>query len=371
MKKQIMKRLLTLVLSLALVAVCFATVPTVEVQAADDGEEYLFSVVEYATFQSKIASHTAPEYPGNYLFAGWYQTDRTTPITSVNEVAAGQDVYAKFIKANIRGVAMQAKWDIETADKTDLRIVSVIHGNQYKTAGFNIYVRKVNADTGALETERVLSEYNQATGTSAAAAKKLYKGLNVYSDETTIKETATPSDVFGRGDGWYFYTAKLVNIPQSMYDNNIIVAQPYWVTLDGTYVPGLTEFNRANDGLNKIVNVTVNLMNTEAFAAGGMTISYDTSNFVFKGYDNGRVFESEFTLVNNSGVITAYGNTSLWGNVLDPNNVFVNLRFEKTDSFDAAAGSTVFEVGNLDFANWNEELQTATTVTANAPHVRY
>ncbi len=362
MKNQIMKRFLTLALSLALVAVCFAVAPTVEVEAAGENGPVAFKSVTNDEFKTMIESHSVPSYNG-YLFAGWYQADQSTPIASYSD-ANGANVTAKFIKADVRGVAMQARYDIETATSTDLRMIAPIDGKNYQAVGFNVYVRQVDATTGKLLGERAISQFDGETST--LQSNRIYTGLKVFSKENVLKNTIRPADAFGR-DGWFFYTAKITGIPASMYDNNIIVVQPYWVTLDGTYVPGLCEFYRANDGMNGIVNVTVNLMNAPEIAAGGMSISYDPTDFEYVDYDNGRVFESEFTLVHNNGTITAYGNTSLWGNVLDSNNVFVNLRFKKTAGFDATNGINAFTSEKVDFSDWDETKQNL-TVTANAPY---
>ncbi len=373
MKKQTVKKLLALALSLALVAVCFLNSSALSAQAAVMGAD-----VEYVSYtgaeMASLIGKTAPVKQG-YLFAGWF-TDNTGEAPITTGEGAPANVYAKFVKANLRGVAMQARWDMsEDAQSTDLRVISLVHGTFYQAVGYNIYVRTVKAD-GTLSNERVLCEYDPETKTSPSQSTTLYSGLRVYTDGTVENSSvAGTNDVFGRDEGWYFTTMRINKIPSSMWDNNIIVSQPYWITADGTYVPGPKEYNRANDGLNEIVNVTVNILGAEAIATGVVEITYP-EGFDFVDYDYGRVFEDMFYLTNDQATNTlrTAGNTNRYRNVLNPNDAYVNLRFRTNSSYVAGAGQSVFTVTS-DFSAYNsvndEIVGELVGVTANALDVKY
>ncbi len=364
MKNEIMKKLLAVALCLAVAAACFLAVPAVEVQAADDDILYI-AENNRTNFETYFNAHQAPNYTDStyanakgYLFAGWYSDNQgNSPIVTLDE--AGDAVYAKFVKANLCGVAVQAK--IGTSS-TDLRIVSVVDGLNYAAVGFNAYVRQVDTATGVLKQEVVLSEY--ASENNLTQSTKVYTHLNVYKDGVKDSEK-TPEQALGRETGWYFSVMKVSGIPAKRYDDSIIAVQPYWITLDGTYVPGLMEYNRANDSTNKIVNVTINVLDSEAFAAGGLRINYNESDFVFEGYDYGRVFGSEFYLADHSTYVQAYGNTGYYDNVENSTGAFVNLRFKKTDS-NIGPGDSLFAIVSPDFDAYDK-----TSVEVCVPDGRY
>ena len=222
-----------------------------------------------------------------------------------------------------------------------------------------MYGRKLNEETGKYN-EWLMYRYGSDR---QAQSTKVYSGLRVYSSETdyTVK---SPADIFGTdAEGFKFTTMLLRKIPSTDYDT-IISIRPYWITMDGTYVEGMGEFDRVNDNADKIVNISVNLKQASAIAAGLLQVKYDTSNFTYQNADYGRVFEEMEIAEPEAGTIKCVGNVSnTTSNSANPNDVYVNLRFKKTESNTLAAGEAVFAVTipENNFCNINEEYVNVTT----------
>ena len=162
-------------------------------------------------------------------------------------------------------------------------------------------------------------------------------------------EIKYPKDVFGAdAEGFKFTTMSLSSIAKANY-STIVAIKPYWITLDGTYVEGVGEYNRVQDGIDDIVNISVNLQTASNIAAGRFNVTYNASNFDYVGAEYGRVFEEmQFeapVVVNNIGTIKCVGHVAnVSENVENPNDIFVNLRFKKTPSNKLNRGEALFEI---------------------------
>lgn len=294
MKDKITKRILSGLLMLTVILSGAALVST-------DAKAVSVGVVQYqrvsvTDFADKIEKHEAPAYDteqlpaelSGYLFGGWFKyTDENTvgdAITTVDETGDAEYVYAKFVPARLTGVSCQIGIDAESAGSTNLRVVSTVDSTDYKAVGFNVYGRQVN-ENGALDW--TMYEYNSDSAKpNAAQSTKVYSGLQTYkydTDETTIikGDVKKPEDIFGTdATGFKFTTMSLSGIAggENGYYDTTIVIKPYWITLDGTYVEGIGEFNRVNDSPNitakpNIVNISINLKEASAIAAGMLSIT--------------------------------------------------------------------------------------------------
>lgn len=360
MKNKVMKRCLSVILSLAVISSGIVLMPT-NAKAVSKG------VVQYqkmsvADFEQKIAANEAPacdmqQLPGEasgYLFGGWFKyTDDNTvggAIKTASDASGAEYVYAKFVPARLTGISCQIGVDAENKQSTDLRVVSTVDSKDYRAVGFNVYGRQVSAN-GVLDWPMYQYSSN-SENPNAAQSTKVYSGLQTYklaADNTTVEKNGEPktaADIFGAdAEGFYFTTMSLSSIGKDFYDITIVI-KPYWITLDGTYVEGSGEFNRVNDSPNitskpNIVNISVNLKEASTIAAGMLSVTYP-AGYTYVEAECGRVFD-EMKFVPNGNTIHCVGNVAdIDENAKKPNDVYVNLRFEKTDN------SLV--VGNSEFA---------------------
>ena len=311
-------------------------------------------------FATKISSHIAPQYDG-YLFAGWVNKSSSTVISQASEIGESDDVAAKFMRADMSRIACQLNLtDEETPSKRNMRMVSIIDSVNYRAVGFNVYGRRASDGVEWLM-------YGYGVEGRTAQSTKEYSGLKKYTSDVEFT-IITPSDVFGsEAEGYKFTTVQISNIPSTYFDA-IIMARPYWITKDGTYVEGLGEFNRISDGtpanpLDRIVNITVNIKQATTIAGGMLNVSYDKTKFEYQGADYGRVF-SKMRFSDSGNAVKCTGVVTTASNTANPNDAFVNLRFKRKVSL--APGVSTFSVSDLVFCDIDETFQ-----TVNAPSVKY
>jgi len=386
MKNQMVKRVLAgvAVLTLAVVGVSYMpeNVQAANVVEYEEASGIVYQGVENTTFKEHINAHKAPVYTSTdatdntgYLFAGWYtmveQGENYTPGTVIE--AAGsitESVFAKFVPSYLAGIACQV--DVNNGDtaKRNLRVVSLVDSTNYKAVGFNVYGRYDKDGNGTNEWEWLMYQYSSET-TNKAESTKVYNGLYEYSTDETEPTLKYPKDLFGtKAEGFYFTTVSIGGITQKFFDATMAV-KPYWITLDGTYVEGMGEFNRINDSkvMNNdtdIVNVSVNIKDAAAVAAGMLDITYP-DGFTFVEAEGGRVFE-EMEFAKNEHTIRCIGNVLSLANNEKPNEVYVNLRFKKEAENNLEAGAAEFtvNVSEESFCNVSEDF-----VAVSAWNVKY
>lgn len=356
-----------------------------KVQAEDAQSSVRYQEVDYNTFKSYFDKNEAlpcgltdSDANQGYLFAGWYTGDGIA-ITDDNVstvVSANNKVSAKFVSAHLAGIACQVRADVNNEDvnSTTLRVVSAIHSANYAKVGFNVYGRQDNGDD--TYTEWQMYGYGTERETTC---EKVYTGMYEYTvDEAgnlvQKEEVKTPQDLFGADaavEGFRFMAMSLSGVPKSFYDTTLVI-KPYWVTLDGTYVEGLGEYNRitdrpVNEGGNGIVNVSVNIKDASELAAGLLDITYNTGNFTLVETECGRVFEEmeskEVAGENNLSTIKCVGNVkNINSNAAEPNDIYINLRLMKTEANTLGAGAAEFTVSVPEegFCNIDEEMQNVT-----------
>ena len=365
MKRYNLKKCTTVLLALTLVISGVALMPN-KAQASEETEKVVkFQDVDYSTFEDCIDDKKAPvctlennvaeDKKVGYLFAGWF-TKEGNPIKEKADANNAETVAAKFIPSYLTGIACQVKANagVEGVDKTNLRIVSLVHSTNYEAVGFNVYGRDDYNGDGLVD-EWVMYQYSSTT-TNKAQSTKVYSGLQVYKldDSNNLVadgEPKTPADIFGAdAEGFKFTTMNLSSIPEASY-NTIMAIKPYWITLDGTVVEGMGEFDRVSDSklVNEeadVVNVSVNIKDASAIAAGMLDVSYSTLNFKYLGADYGRVFEEmEVNPDEVNGIVKCVGNVEdVEANSTKANEVYVNLRFQKTAENSLAKGAAEFSI---------------------------
>lgn len=374
MKVKLVKKILSGLLA-ASVIFSGVVVTSKEVKA-DNTAVVQYQKISVTDFKSNIEKHEAPkcdvtlfkdgskEEASGYLFGGWFKyTDENTVgsvIRDASDVGGDSYVYAKFVPARLAGVSCQVGVDAESNGSTSLRVVSTVDSTDYKAVGFNVYGReKDNSGT----YDWTMYEYNT---NSTAQSTKVYSGLQTYKLDTSrdvVKDDVKyPADIFGvDAEGFKFTTMSLSGIAASYYGLTIVV-RPYWITMDGTYVEGIAEFNRVNDSPNitstaNIVNVSVNLKDVSDIAAGKVNISYP-EQFTFVEAECGRVFgEMEFNPDTTNRVVKCVGNITELANVKKPEDVYVNLRFEVNGSVTAGQSEFVATIPENGFCDIDENIE--------------
>lgn len=347
MKKNLTK-IFTLMLALALAFSAFAISPlTVN---ATEGDIKVYDSYSYDDFAALIGGQTAPVKTG-YLFAGWYKdASDTDAIRTSSDVTEGTGVYAKFIRADMSRICVQLTLG-GSADKT-MRLVSIVDSVRYQSIGFKIYRRScINGE------ERLLID---------KSIEKVYSKLRKYNDDGSEYEDKTPAEVFGSdAEGYKFTTFKVSGIKEAHYQS-LVIAKPYWVTLDGTKVDGLGEFNSVDSYINEIVNISINTKQAADIAAGMLTVNYDSTKFEYVGADYGRVFGEMSFSDGGNGTVKCVGVVSdASTNSANPNDVFVNLKFRIKDGVTLTQGDSAFTstIAPNDFCDINEVFKDSSSIS--------
>lgn len=366
MKSKMLKRMLVGVIVLAVAGVGFIGVP--RKAEAENVEVVKSQKVGNADFVSHIDEKRAPkctladEKNVGYLFAGWYKDEALKePIETKDGITA--DVYAKFIPSYLTGIACQV--DTGEGETRNLRVVSLVHSENYSAVGFNVYGRYDEDGDGTNEKEWLMYSHESD---KKAETTKLFRSLYAEDEKTNNKIKRMPEDVFGTdAEGFYFTTVSITGIgvkhnPNTNKDVDFrdatMAIKPYWITLDGTYVEGMGEFNRVNDYKDKIVNVSVNIKNATDIAAGLVNVTCPEGFTLVEG-ECGRVFE-EMECAQKGTVIRCVGNVEDVANSAIPNDVYMNLRLKVDSGTNVTLGTNDFSVDIPDdgFYSINEEVQT-------------
>ena len=300
----------------------------------------------------------APTKPG-YVFGGWFTKNGTEylPIKEAEIVAQGVEkfkgAYAKFVPAyvlSVRAQLQKATEDDETrGDSTFLRVISAVDSTQYKNVGFDVLFNKKTPFAEEQDKKTVITT--------------VYEEL-ANDDEGTIKAT----EEFG-APATHFSVLKINSIKAKNY-SKVIYVTPYWTTMDGTKVEGISKYVRVIDGYtsNKYISVPVNLLTGDPVAAGKIQMKYDYETLNYVGYDTGVLLPNmEINVDTSTGVITFIGNASVGENNtytdVDPTSgIYANVWFQKKSDTEIAGASVPerweFLMSNLSFCNWSEAMIT-------------
>lgn len=167
-------------------------------------------------------TYNYPQKEG-YVFGGWWLNVTEASDKSATAVSSGSKTgaaWAKFVPEDVLSVKAQVSKAVsEVAENgtVTLRLVTTVDSLRYSKVGFSVSV-----GTGA---EKILST------------------TDVYSEITASGDgrswTETPQGAFSKASV-YFATKKITNIPKNVFTTSEFHVTPYWVTLDGTEVNGIS-----------------------------------------------------------------------------------------------------------------------------------
>lgn len=352
-----MKTLTAGVLSAALVLAGTVTIPS-EVKAADPAVHWTAATSE--AFQAWKDSKAVPTEEG-YLFGGWYKDAAGTQALEATEASTYTgEVYAKFVPSYVLSVKTQLDETTQNNSKQDgekasLRVITGVDSLDYQYIGADIYLGNV----------KKAAAQDQTT---------VYKNL-LASDDTGARKVSA-KELFGTA-AEYLSVWNIINI-EDVNDENIIYVRPYWVTLDGTTVYGMSKYVHVVDGYktNGYVSIPINVMTASTAAAGIATINYDSSKMSFVGMEKGRIFDDEMEYSEANGTVKIVGNGATVGQCKANETLFANVRFKLKEGIELfkvdanvmtrANGYFDFTISNSDFSDWNEN-----TVDAGAWSIQY
>lgn len=335
-----MRKFKNLVAILLVVAMLVAGISLVPSTAKADGTLNIPTTVDYDNGY-EIAKYwkedvkTAPVKDG-YVFGGWYKKMAENSYEAIteenlkeNDVGEYEGAYAKFVPAYVLSVRMQLAKETEENNgggtNTYLRVISAVDSTSYQNVGFELLYGK------KIKDEKVLS--------------------NVYKNIENAEASINVKDVFGN-PAEYFSVLKISGIGSQNY-GSVIYVKPFWTTMDGTKVEGLSKYVRVMDGYaeNQYISVPVNLSEGSDVAAGKLQMKYDQTKLQYVGFDSGVILpEMEVKANDSTGRINFVGNGSDTDKLVNPaSGIYANVWFKKTTS---DMGRLQFDVKNLEFCTW-------------------
>lgn len=200
------KRALNVLLCASLLLSLLVPVGAVRAYAADG--------VSYTDAAQLCRDQSVPVSSGK-VFGGWYgDAGLTEPYKGADEISGS--AWAKFVPDAILSIKYQLTAGTNrSSEKTSLRLITSVDNLKYRKVGFDV---DINGSKKELSSDTV------------------YKTLTGYVKEGT--ETYTPQEAFDP-EASYFMGYSIKNIPASAFSTPIEVT-PFWVTMDGTRVTGIT-----------------------------------------------------------------------------------------------------------------------------------
>ena len=302
--------------TLILTGVCYLPTNNQKAYAAEVVDEKVIhterlNMSQYVNGTEKIAPKPKDSGYEEWVFAGWYSEtscDKGEAITS--GIPEGNYAYAKFVPAELLSVKCQALLNSDMLERSQLRLVSTVDNLQYKDVGFEIQMKGKKP-----------IEYSTET---------VYKSITT-SDEIQVEFSYAPTDFHPMAQ--WFTTVTIINIDSNDYKAGILI-NPFWTTLDGTKVYGVSRYARVEDSYLNIVNVPVRLSSDAQVAAGYLEVKYDTGKCSYvgadNGYDVGTVFE-EMEVAEKNGVVRCVGNVKTINQNVKADGMYINLRFKVSD----------------------------------------
>lgn len=361
---KIFKKLILGCLASALVLSVMVFTP----QAADSEGNIVKGEIVYAPCDMngywKGDSKVAPVKPG-YIFAGWYIADSAENMTALQETELKEgelpaDTYAKFVPAYVLSVKTQVETKAEVKstdakpDSTSMRLLTAVDSGAYQEIGFEILY-------GDAEKK----------GTDTTPITKVYKRMKMTSDSN--EKAISAKEVFG--DAAEYMAALDINKINVKSFASKIYVRPYWKTLDGTKVEGLSKNVRVEDKYtdHRYLSIPVNLLtdgvNAVSVAAGQVEVRYDKDKFQVATDANGNakidigrlLKEMNYRVDEKNGKIIFVGNGEDITKLIKADGLYANIRFERKDGFDTAteADLTIQKKAGM-FCDWQENEKTVT-----------
>lgn len=230
-----------LILSMITPSVLTASAAGGDIQTLDNGviSQEFSDITSY-----RVAGNlTAPSYP-NYVFAGWYtDAECKTALSSsvVGDAAAGVTAYAKFVPDGVLSIKAQVTGGTNYASETaDFRFVTTVDSTRYQSVGFDVVIGGVN--------------YNCESTT-------VYYRMYAVGSDSTVMKSYTP-DVFDEASKC-FMACIVEGVPNRLFGTGI-EATPYWVTLDGTKVAGVSATKTVNMSyMPSVATLTTEVVTTD------------------------------------------------------------------------------------------------------------
>lgn len=327
------------ILSTSVVNATGATEQTVEYEA-----------LSLSTYWKADGEGTAPTKEDS-VFGGWFKSvgENTYTALSAADIDENGDgeidfvgtAYAKWVpsyvlsvKAQIDLASQQAKQAAGENGNAFLRVISTVDSTDYQEVGFDLFYDKTYK-----ETENTV-------------ITKVYESIK---NTETGEDVWTPENEFGPASD-FFSVLKVNGISNDNCDN-ILYVRPYWKTMDGTRVEGVSKYVRVMDGYdgNEFISVPVNLMTGSKVSAGRMTMTYNTG-LKYIGYEPGVLLPNMSVNAETNGTIKFVGNTLVEAGDVEPeSNIYANVWFQVEEgATEPEQWDFTMAVG--DFCNWAEEL---------------
>lgn len=323
---------------------------------------------------TKIPVYTGTDADGyGYVFGGWFMSeDKNTyvPIETI-ETVGDSIVYAKFVPAYVLSVKCQnqagTKYTDDSSGSTNLKVISSVDSANYDAYGFELSIVTL-AENGNIEGEPSLFSAGEAEANVVYEKFKVYDEDNNGDGTPDLIKTAYPNEVFGQASK-YFSAWRVDGIPEVSY-GTIIMIRPYWKTIDGMTVYGLSKYAHVEDGLlqeiegetYRYVNIPINLRNTRAIAAGIVNVDYSANTTLsFHEVEGGIVFE-EMSWNNKDTSVKLAGNVSDISDNKQTNAILANIRFlVSSNSVSDFLNGFSFQVTDETFSNIDEQLYDSKT----------
>ena len=364
-----MKRKITAVVLLVsmLVTGVVATPGTANAAEAGYEDKVVFEdkTSEFKEMWKEEGTGTAPMKEG-YVFGGWYVDGTNGKEALTKDEAKGKvaddaletGVYAKYVPAYVLSVKVQHEEDASATDgESDVRVISSIDSKNYQKVGFDVLINNKN--------KLKHDSDGDGEGDSELETTRVYTGLLVGEDT----KPRMPQTIFGKKSE-YISVWKLTGTPDQ-YDAKIIKVTPYWITMDGTKVSGLSKYVHIEDGYENYVNIPINLTTGEEIAAGQLQMKYDPAILKLAESSKGVVYDKavEFDGVfkasemayhdDGNGTITFVGNAETVNTLKNADDIFANIRFQIVDKSKypdtKSENFLTFQVDGEYFCDWDEE----------------
>lgn len=346
------KRIMAGFLSVAMILIGILVTPETAEATESATSVYFATAEEYKMSDYWDGTDNKVPVKAGYVFGGWYNKDKTTPLKNV--VEADDTAVAKFVPAEVLSIKTQVGTSTsEGKTITSMRILSTVDSTNYQAVGFQY---KLAANDTAW-TENITKVYS---------AIRPYKG----SPDSATQE---PGETFVDGVSQYFIAADVSSISAES-EAKIVYARPFWITLDGTKVMGLARNNRVEDKdpdkdlEEHYTSVGINLLTdgkaAAAVAAGKIRVTYNTDNYDVVGTPdittdatNGGTYlfeEMECHVDEDAGTITFVGNAETVKANSIADGLFANIRFEKAANNTGDALDFTVETEATEFCDWSE-----------------
>ena len=301
-----------------------------------------------------------------YVFGGWCTQNKDgetytmlTEETASEAMKNNTEVYAKYVPAYVLSVRAQVDTDTytkeaEREEKKDeegkltkagsIRLVSATDSKEYQKVGFDVYLGGKTANKVWADAEK----------TKPLETNKVYNRIQTADDKKVDATTA-----FGT-HAEFLSVWKLDKIVKDN-DTKIMKVTPYWITLDGTKVTGLTKYVHMEDGYKShmYVSVPITLRATEEVAAGMVTVTYPEGLELIrtdKEVEDGDIFpagQMSYKCDPDTRTIQFVANGKNTEDEISASGLYANLRFKKTAEI---SGHLEFTFSGEQFCNWNEEI---------------